>query len=153
MPYTGSQAQSGDGTLLEINTGTTSTPVWTAVGEITDLQQSGKQNKTDDTTNLQSTAEEFIPTLLSPGKWALTLNRVAGDAGQVAVKASFDGKTLKQYRITLPQLATQATNGDRYTFTSLVEEFNDLSSVKADKKVTTQGALKVSGSIAFAAGA
>jgi hypothetical protein len=153
MPYTGSQAQSGDGTLLEINTGTASTPTWTAVGEITDLQQSGKSNKTDDTTNLQSTAEEFIPTLLAPGKWALTLNRVAGDAGQVAVKASFDAKTLKQYRITLPMLPAQVTNGDRYAFTALVEEFNDLSSVKADKKVTTQAALKVSGSIPFTAGA
>jgi hypothetical protein len=152
MPYTGSQAQSGALTVLAINTGTVQTPVYTTVGEITDLNQTGKANKTDDTTNLNSTAEEFIPTLLSPGGFNVTLNRVPGDAGQTAVLASFNGKTVVLYKITLQKSATQTTTGDSYAFSALVEEWNDLGSVKADKKIATQGKLKVSGPITFTAG-
>jgi hypothetical protein len=137
---------SGNQTTLSIGT----TPV--LVGEIVDLVQSGKQNKTDDSTNLQSTAEEFLPTLLAPGKWAITLNRVAGDAGQAAVLASFNGMTIVSYTIQLPKGPSQTTTGDKFVFNALVEEWNDLSSVKADKKITTQGALKVSGPITFTAG-
>lgn len=152
MSYTVSQAQSGDLTIFAMNTGTTGSPTWTTIGEITDLSQSGRMNKTDDVTNLQSTAEEFIATIQSPGKWNLTMNRVSGDAGQAAVLASFNAKTNKQYKITLPLSAAQTTSGDTYTFSALVEEFNDLSAVKADKKVSTVAGIKVSGAITFAAG-
>jgi hypothetical protein len=81
MAYTSTQAQSGNGSILAINTGTVSSAIWTTVGEISDIAQSGKTNKSDDATNLQSSAEEFIPTILTPGSWGLTLNRVSGDAG------------------------------------------------------------------------
>jgi|ERR1700722_17802049 len=152
MSYTGSKAQTGDLTTLSINTGTVTTPVYTLVGEITDLQQSGKMNATDDVTNLQSTAEEFIATLLKPGKYDLTLNRISGDAGQVAVLASFNAQTTLLYQIQLLKNSTQTTTGDKFVFTSLVEEFDDISSMKADKAIKSKVGLKVSGPITLTVG-
>jgi hypothetical protein len=154
MPYTQSKAQSGNGSILNINTGTASSPTWVLVGEITDLAQSGKTNKTDDVTNLESKAEEFIPTLLSPGKWALTMNRISGDAGQTALLASFNAlpPTIMPYEVVLPKNASQTTTGDTFTFSALVEEFNDVGTVKADKKVSTVASLKVSGVITLTVG-
>ena len=154
MPYTGSKAQSGAQTIININTGTVSTPVWTLIGEVTDIGQSGKQNKTDDVTNLESTAEEFIPTLLSPGNFKIPVNRVQGDAGQIAVLASFNAlpPTVVLYQIILPKTPSQSVSGDKYQFSAMVEEFNDLSTIKADKKITSSIGLKVSGPITFTAG-
>jgi hypothetical protein len=154
MAYTSTQAQSGNGSILAINTGTVSSAIWTTVGEISDIAQSGKTNKSDDATNLQSSAEEFIPTILTPGSWGLTLNRVSGDAGQAAVLASFNAlpPTIKQYKITLPKAAGQSTTGDAFAFSAMVEEFNDLGTVKADKKISTQAKLKVSGPIVLTVG-
>ena len=104
MSYTGTKSQSGNQTIVNINTGTASSPTWVLVGEIADFTQSGTQNKSDDATNLQSTAEEFIPTILTPGKFAGTMARVSGNAGQVAVKASFNAvpPTQVQYQIVIP---------------------------------------------------
>jgi hypothetical protein len=149
MAYTGTKSQSGNQTIVSINTGTVSSPVWTPVGEISDFTQSGVQNKSDDATNLQSTADEFIPTILTPGKFSGVMNRVSGDAGQVAVKASFNAvpPTLVQYQVQLPKLPTQSTKGDSLTFLAMVEEFNNIGNVKPDKKIATQFAFKVSGPI------
>jgi hypothetical protein len=153
MSYTGSQAQSGNQAVVSINTGTASTPVWTVVGEINDFNQSGTMNKTDDTTNLQSTAEEFLPTILTPGKFSGTMNRISGDAGQVAVKTAFTSAppTLNQWKVQLAKNANkvppQTTAGDSIVFTGMVEEFTNFGTVKPDKKVNTSFSVKVSGPI------
>ena len=146
MSYTGSKAQTGNQTTLGIG----ATP--TIIGEITNLSQSGKQNATDDVTNLESVAEEFIATLLKPGKWDITMNRVQGDAGQLALLAAFNGMTISSFTVQLPKTTTQLTAGDKYVFNSLVEEFDDISDVKPDKKITSKASLKVSGAITFTAG-
>ena len=148
MSYTGSKAQSGALTTISIGT----TPV--VIGEVTDIGQSGKQNKTDDVTNLESLAEEFIPTLLAPGMFKITMNRVVGDPGQVALLASFNAQppTIVPYVITLPKTATQTVSGDKYAFIAMVDEMEDISSVKADKKITSTASIKVSGPITFTAG-
>jgi hypothetical protein len=149
LSYTGTKAQSGNQTIVNINTGTASSPTWVLVGEIADFTQSGTQNKSDDATNLQSTAEEFIPTILTPGKFAGTMARVSGNAGQVAVKASFNAvpPTQVQYQIVIPKTPTQTTDGDTLVFLAMVEEFNNLGNIKADKKIMTQFSFKVSGPI------
>ena len=149
MSYIGTKAQSGNQTTVSINTGSISTPVWTLVGEISDFTQSGTQNKSDDATNLQSTAEEFIPTILTPGKFAGTMARISGDAGQAAVKASFNAvpPTLVQYQVQLPKTPTQSSTGDKIVFLGMVEEFNNLGNIRPDKKVMTQFAIKISGPI------
>ena len=154
MSYLGTQAQSGNQTVVNINTGTGGSPTWTPVGEIGNFTQSGTQNKSEDATNLQSQAEEFIPTILTPGKCAGVMNRVSGDAGQQAIRASFDAvpPTLVQYQVQLPKTKTQSTKGDSYTFLAMVEEFNDIGDINPTKIIKTQFSLKISGPITFTQG-
>jgi hypothetical protein len=150
--YTQSAAQSGSQTLFKINTGTVATPAYTVISEVIDFSQSGKSNKTADVTNLQSAGEEFIATLLSPGKYDLTYNRVVADAGQAAVLASFNAKTTVMYSIELPKTTAQTSTGDTYKFNAIVEGMDDLSSVSPTKQLTSKASLKVSGAITFTQG-
>ena len=154
MSYTGTKSQSGNGTTININTGSVSTPTWTPIGEVVELSESGKMNKSDDATNLQSSAEEFVPTILSPGTYALTINRVSTDTGQLAMVASFTAlpPTLVQYQVVLPKTPAQTTSGDKYVFLAMVEEMNDIGSLKADKVIKITAKLKVSGPQTFTAG-
>ena len=161
MSYGGTKAQSGNQTVLSIfGTGALASGVWTftpiaasgtptVIGEISDFTQSGTMMKTDDATNLQSTYEEFIPTIPTPGKFAGTVNRLSGDAGQMAIYAAFKQvpPVLATFKVQLPKNSTQTTAGDSYIFVALVEELNDLGNVKPDKIVKTPFSLKVSGTI------
>lgn len=150
MSYTGTKAQSGFGTTLAINTGTASVPVWTVVDEVGSLSQSGTENKTDDATNLQSTAEEVVATILAPGAWDFTMNRLTASSGpgQAAMLASFNAATTKQYKITLPINIPcgQTSTGDSKTFLAIVQKM-PLSEVKVDKIIKYQATLKISGAI------
>jgi hypothetical protein len=154
MSYSGSKAQSGNQTQININTGTPSTPVWTLVGEVIEFTQSGTQNEDEDSTNLQSPAKEFLPTILNPGQMAGTMNRISGDTGQSAIRASFNTvpPTLKQYQVVLPKTLTQVTSGDTFVFTAMVKEFADLDKISPTGIVRTKFNLKVSGAIAYTAG-
>jgi len=152
MPYTETQAQSGLGTTFAINTGTASVPVWTTIGEIVTAPQSGRMVKTADATNLESLAVEWIATLVDSGTFDITTNRVAGDAGQVAVEAAFVARTRQPYKVTLPMTASQSTAGDTFSFSALVEESNPLADISTDKVIQDKFKLKVSGAITFAAG-
>ena len=87
-----------------------------------------------------------------PGKFALTLNRVAGDVGQVALKAAFDNKTIDPFVITLAKGPGTDPTGDSFAFQAMVEEFNDLSQVEPKKKVSCSASLKVSGAITVTPG-
>jgi len=146
--YAGSKAQSGNQTQLLI--GSTPTPV----GEVTEITQSGTQVKSEDVTNLESTIEEFIPTIGTSGKYAGVMNRVSGDAGQQAVRAAFTAvpPQLAAFTVQLPKTSAQTTAGDKYTFSALVEEFNDLGKISPTGIIKTQFSLKISGPITFAAG-
>lgn len=150
MSYSGTQSQSGLGTAIAINTGTVSTPTWTTIGEVVDLTQSNYQNESDDATNLESTAREFIATLLNPGTWECTINRVSSDAGQTALVSAFNGRTNTMFKVTLPKTASQSTTGDAYSFTALVEKYG--MNIKPDKKISISASLKVSNAITFTAG-
>lgn len=152
MSYTGTQAQSGLGTSIAINTGTASSPTLTPIGEITAAPGSGRMAKTVDATNLQSLAVEWISTLIDSGSFDVTCNRVSSDAGQLAVESAFAAREIKSYTITLPKTASQTTAGDTITFTALVEESNPISDVKPDGIIPYKFKLKVSGLVTIAAG-
>jgi hypothetical protein len=152
MSYTGSKAQTGLGSILAINTASSGTPVYTTIGEITKLNQSGKKNNTDDVTNLESTDEEFITTIPSPGTYAFTVNRVSSDAGQAALLTAFNSGAKTLFKITMPLAPGQTTTGDTQAFTAIVEDYNDSGSIEPKKTVTVEGSLKVSGAITFTAG-
>lgn len=147
-----SKAQTGLGTTLAINTGTVSTPVWTTIAEIFDLTQNGYENETDDVTNLQSTAREFVGTILNPGMWDFTMNRVSTDTGQAAVQAALASAATKMFKLTLPinAAAGQSTQGDTYAFNGIIQKFP--LAVKADKAIKVTGSIKVSNAITFTEG-
>jgi hypothetical protein len=149
MSYTSSNAQTGSQTIFNIKISGS----FTVISEILDFSQSGKTNKTVEVTNLQSTGEEFLATMLSPGKYDLTYNRVSADPGQAGVVAAFNAKAMTQFKIVLPQTPAQTTSGDTYTFTALVESLDDTASVTPTKQHTSKVSLKVSGPITFTAGA
>ena len=144
MPYTSSQAGIGLGSILSIGT-VGATPTFTLVGELKSLTQSGRSVGTEDTTNFQSSAKEFLPTLVDSGTWDFSGNRIGSDAGQIAMEAAFSGLSLLPFKIQLPKTSKQTTAGDTFTFTALVQDLNY--SVSVDKAVTVTGKLKVSGII------
>lgn len=144
MPYTQSAAGIGLGTILSIGT-LGASPTFTPVGELKTLTQSGRSVGTEDTTNFQSLAKEFIPTLVDSGTWDFSGNRIGGDSGQVAMEAAFSGLSLLPFKIQLPKTPKQASTGDTFTFNALVQDLNY--SVSVDKAVTLTGKLKVSGII------
>jgi hypothetical protein len=54
------------------------------------------------------------------------------------------------FQITLPKTASQTTSGDKYAFTAMVEKYAE--SIRADKKISISGSLKVSNSITLTVG-
>lgn len=149
MSYTKSQAGIGLGSILSIGSAG-ATPTFTTVGEIKTINQSGRQVSTEDTTNLQSSAKEFIPTLVDSGTWDISGNRIGTDVGQIAMEAAFSSLALLPFTIQLPKQGSQTTKGDLFTFNALVQEANY--SVAVDKAVTFTAKLKVSGAMTITPG-
>ena len=143
MAYTGSKSISGLGTTLGIG----GTP--TTIGEVIDIVQSGRSMKTDATTNLQSTAEEFIGTILSQGAWDVTLNRVAADAGQIALEAAFVAGVPISFTLQEPK-GSFTTAGPKWVFNAVVTEINW--TYAGDKNITGKMKMQVSGAITQTAG-
>jgi hypothetical protein len=146
MAYTGSKAQSGLGSTLQVNATGASPPTWTLVGEVIEGTMSPK-NLFDDTTNLQSTAKEFLAVLPDPGKVTMSMNRVSNDPGQVIIQTSFQNRTRLQYQLVLPvnTVAGQTTTGDIYSFLAYVEDLAP--DIKTDKKIVSKFTLQVTGGI------
>lgn len=142
MAYTGSKAISGQGTTLSIG----GTP--TVIGEVSDINQSGRQMGTEPTTNLQSVAKEFIGTIMDSGSVEFSFNRVASDAGQVAVEAALVAGLPVAFVLQEPK-GSFTTTGPKAAFNALVVESN-LS--WASKVITGKIKLMVSGAITWTAG-
>lgn len=146
MPaYTVTQSGYGLGSTLKLNTGTVLAPVWTIIGEITDMQITGRQVTTDDATNLQSAGKEFIPVIKDEGTWELTLNRQLVDPGQLGVNTMFSALTVKQFQGTLQKSQAQTTEGDEFTFFGLV--ISNSFTVSPLKIIQTKMSIKVSGAM------
>ncbi len=153
MSYTGTKATSGKGLLLQINTGTASSPTFTTVGESLDVSPAAKM-MTEEATNFQSTATEYIATIVDGGEIKFTANRISTDAGQAAVVAVGPyGATpgvLKMFQITAPMEGAQVSVGDIWAFSAIVVEFNP--AFKPDKKTTMSGSLRTSNGLTFTEG-
>ena len=146
MAYSGSKAQTGQGTTLSIG----ATP--TLVGEITSGPKgTGRKNNTTDVTNLDSTAEEFKGTIPSSGSWEIEFSRVGDDAGQTAMETAFAAASTESFAIQFPKTAAQTTSGDKITFDAVIEQLNY--SVNGPKDVIKGSAtLKVSGPLTITPG-
>jgi hypothetical protein len=152
VAYTGSKAGVGLSTVISINTGTISSPTFTPVGELRKCVLSGRQTGDADVTNFESSAREFVPTLIESGTWDIEGNRIGGDAGQLAMEAAFTTvpPVLSQFKIQLPKSGGQTSTGDSFTFLALIKELDY--SVEIDKAVSLTGKLKVSGILTVTAG-
>ena len=152
MPYTGSLAGVGLSTVVSINTGTLSSPTFTPIAELRKISLSGRQTGDADVTNFQSSAREFVPTLIESGTWDIEGNRIGGDVGQLACETAFTTvpPKLSQFKIQLPKTPTQTTIGDSFTFLALIKELDY--SVEIDKAITLTAKFKVSGILTVTAG-
>jgi hypothetical protein len=142
MAYTGSKAISGQLTTLSIG----ATP--TLIGEIQEITQSGRQMGNEATTNLQSTAKEFIGTLLDSGSIEFQFNRIASDAGQLAVEAALVGGVPVAFVLQEPK-GGFTTTGPKAAFNGLVTESNI---TWASKVLSGKVKVLVSGAITWTPG-
>lgn len=156
MSYTQSVAVTGRGTVIAINTGTSGSPNWTPIFEITDAKVSGRQASILKATNLQSSQEEFITSLPDPGMFECSGNRVASDPGQLAVDAAFNASgtsgATKQFKVTAPLQGSQVTAGDSVQFNAVVQEWSPFSNLTPTGIITFTLKIKITGGWTFTAG-
>lgn len=149
MAYTRSKAQAAKGFVLNINTGTASSPTWTPVGENFKTDPAMKW-ETDEATNFASSGTEFIQTMFDGGEWKFSANRVTTDTGQAAVESAFYAGGLEQFTIVAPLATGQTSVGDTWSFYALVTDFNP--SFDPKKKIPMSGALRTSNGVTFTRG-
>jgi hypothetical protein len=156
MPtYSGSKAQSGKGSSLSIGaiTGSVGTEVFILIGEIKTSGISGAQWSSEDVTNFQSgNDQEFLTTTRNNGTVDISGNRIASDAGQVAVENAFSTGLKYDFKLVLPinQQAGQTSVGDTYTFSALVES-RDIT-IDTTKAISWGVKLKISGPVTLTVG-
>lgn len=149
MAYVSTQASGGLGSTFEINgsgSGAGSPAAWIPLGEIRSMKPAGAQVKSDDATNLQSAAEEFIPMIFTGGTYELAMNRSPLDPGFIEAQVYFKALTTVQCRVTLKKAPGQATVGDRFTFLAFVEKFMH-GTVEPTKIIQMETTFKVTGDI------
>lgn len=59
-----------------------------------------------DTTDLDSTAKEFVSGIRDEGKFGFEIKRVKADAGQMALRAALASGAITGFRLTLPDAST-----------------------------------------------
>src|SRR6185437_4550393 len=104
-----------------------------------------------DTTNFESGSDaEMLSTIRKAPTIEMKGNRVAGDAGQVAVETAYQAGTISSFTVTLPKTSTQTTSGDKYVFNAYVKNCNF--SIQTTKQIEFSISLQVSGPCTFTAG-
>lgn len=132
---------SAQGSTLHINTGTLAVPVYTKINGV--LSFSGMDGAASDldTTDLDSTAMEYISGLVDEGKFSFEAKRIYADAGQVAMRAARTSGDLTGMKLTLPDASVA-------TFTVLVKSVPTAGGVNAVLKGNFD--CKISGPVVWA---
>lgn len=146
MPYTGSQAFSGEGSILSIGNGG-SPEVFTEVMELKNINFTGAKADLADVTNMNSGAfREFVPTLLDSGEANLTGNYIPSDPGQVLMQGIWLNRQKAWFQIVEPLASVPAgkTNPGVATFYGFVSDpgYPDLD---ATKEATFSAKIKITG--------
>jgi hypothetical protein len=122
--------------------GGTATPVaWTQIKNIKTFSGMDGSATDIDTTNLQSTAKEFLQGLQDEGAFAMELDLDTADAGQIALLAARTAGTAKSIKLTLPNAATA-------TFTGYVKKASASGGVDAPLKRSVD--IKITGPVTWA---
>ena len=131
LPAGASLAQAaGTGAVISIGgvTGAGGTETFIPIGEVSDAKLSGRKLATTSTTNFDSLGvARKLGTILDYGQATLTVMRVSGDAGQVAVLAANVAAVAYDFKIQMPKntRAGQTSTGDLISFSALVTEAGD----------------------------
>jgi hypothetical protein len=152
MAYTGSKAVIGRGSIFSIGpVQGTSSPTFTPIGEITDMGVTGRTFDKIEVSNFDSAIDkEYIKGLREPGSGDITYNRVADDAGQVALEAAFEDSNAYLFKLQLPPGKGQ-TVGEVWTFAALVMSV-DPPSISPSKVIQGKLSLQVTGPRTITAG-
>lgn len=127
MAYTGSKAGNALKTVVSIGPVVgTATPTYVAIGEVRKSSMNGAEYKTADTSNFQSTAEEFIGTIPGTGMVDLEGNYISNDPGQIALDAASRTGEIYLFQVQFAPNAAdgQTTTGDLVAFNALVYPLN-----------------------------
>ena len=126
-----SNAQAGFGTILKYGAGT-------VIGELTNIGGPNQSADAIEVTNHQSPDgfREFIGGLKDGGEVTFEGNFLGGDAGQVAIGASFISGAVESFVIVFP-------NGYTWTFSGIVTAREV--SPPMDDKLPFSGTIKISG--------
>lgn len=117
-------AISTQGFMLEINTGTTGSPTWTEIKQITDIPDPTGEAADLDATNLKSTSKEYIAGLRDSQSVNITGQRVHTDPGQNYLRDHAGDVTAKGFRATYP-------DGTTLTFSATIKKFGVTGGVDA----------------------
>lgn len=150
MAYKSTKAFDGLGATFNFNP-VGSPPVWQILQEIRNQKPAGAMMKSDDATNLQSIAEEFIPTIRTSGTWDIECNLVPTDPAYIAMEALYYAAETSQGMVQLPKAPGQATTGDQRWFIFFVEKFLP-TVIEPSKIIKLEISLKITGDITPVAG-
>jgi hypothetical protein len=131
-----------DSTGLAYTSGGTATPqTWTKINGLTSFDGIDGSADEVDTTDLDSTAKEFISGIRDEGKFGFEVKRLKTDAGQIAMRAVLASGAVTALRLTTPDQSTA-------TFNVLVKTFPMSGGVNAVLKGKVD--CKISGPVAYA---
>ncbi|HJV73169.1 MAG TPA: phage tail tube protein [Noviherbaspirillum sp.] len=97
---------SAQGSTLSVNTGTTSTPIWTKINGILSFSGLDGAASDIDVTDLDSTAMEYINGLVDEGKFGYEAKTLHTDAGQLAIRAARTSGEVTGLKLTFPDDVT-----------------------------------------------
>ncbi len=153
MAYTRTKAFSGLAAVLNFNP-VGSPPVYATLGEIKTVKPSGQMMKSDDATNMQSLAEEFVSTIRTSGTLDIECNMLPTDPGYLAMEAIFYNQQPglpNQGMLQFPKAPGQATRGDQRYFDFFCEKFLP-GSIEPTKLIRLEISLKITGDVVTVAG-
>jgi hypothetical protein len=135
---------SAQGSTLHINTGTAGVPVWTKINGLLSFSGLDGAASDMDTTDLDSTAMEYISGLVDEGKFSFDIKTngvLLTDPGQLALRAAKTSGALTGMQLTLPDASTA-------TFDVLIKSIPLAGSVNTVMKTTVD--TKISGPVVYA---
>lgn len=150
MAYRATKAFTGLASVFNFNP-VGSPPVWATIAEVRNQKPAGQQMKSDDATNLQSSAEEFISTIRTSGTWDIEANLIPTDPGYLAMQSLFYNGATVQGMVQLPKAPGQAVIGDQRWFLFFVEKFMP-TTIEPSKIIRLDASLKITGDVTTVAG-
>jgi hypothetical protein len=132
---------SAQGSTLKINTGTTAVPVWLKINGLVSFAGLDGAASDLDSTDLDSTAMEYINGLVDEGKFGFDIKILHTDPGQLAIRAAKTSGALTGLQLTTPDTAVA-------TFNVLVKSIPLSGGVNALLKTTVD--TKISGPVVYA---